>query len=56
MGAGVTGGTSIVGTRINTAFSDQTATAVEAGDIKINGQDVGAIAAGADMEAVLKLR
>ncbi len=54
MGTGATSGTSIVGTRINTTFSDQTATAVEAGDIKINGQDVGAIAAGADMEAMLK--
>ena len=48
MGADATSGTSIVGARINTA------TAVQAGDIKINGQDVRAIAAGADMEAVLK--
>ena len=47
MGAGAAGGASIVGTRINTAA------AVHAGDIKINGQEVGAIAANTDMEAVL---
>ena len=47
MGAGAAGGASIVGARINTT------NAVHAGDIKINGQEVGAIAANADMEAVL---
>ena len=48
MGAGSAGGASIVGARINTT------NAVDAGDIKINGQEVGAIAASADIEAVLK--
>ena len=47
MGAGAAGGASIVGARINTA------NAIHAGDVKINGQEVGAIAANADMEAVL---
>ena len=48
MGAGATSGTSIVGARI--AFS---LPAIQAGDIKINGQDVGAIAQNSDIEAVL---
>lgn len=47
MGASAAGGAAIVGARINTTA------ATEAGDIKINGQEVGAIAASADMEAVL---
>ena len=47
MGAGAAGGASIVGARINTT------NAIHAGDVKINGQEVGAIAANADMEAVL---
>ena len=42
------GGESIVGARIDTT------NAVHAGDIKINGQEVGAIAASADMEKVLE--
>ena len=48
MGAGASGGASIVGARIDTT------SAVHAGDIKINGQEVGAIAASADMEKVLE--
>ena len=48
MGAGAAGGASIVGARIDTS------SAVHAGDIKINGQEVGAIAASADMEKVLE--
>jgi len=48
MGAGAAGGASIVGARIDTS------SAVHAGDIKINGQEVGAIAANADMEKVLE--
>ena len=48
MGTGAASGDSIVGARINTAA------AIAAGDIKINGQDVGAIAASADMEKVLE--
>ena len=48
MGAGAAGGASIVGARIDTT------SAVHAGDIKINGQEVGAIAAAADMEKVLE--
>ena len=47
MGASAAGGESIVGARINTAA------AIAAGDVLINGQEVGAIAASADMEAVL---
>ena len=48
MGATSGGGESIVGARMDTT------NAVHAGDIKINGQEVGAIAAGADMEKVLQ--
>ena len=48
MGASAAGGQSIVGARINTSA------AIAAGDIKINGQDVGAIDASADMEKVLE--
>ena len=53
MGASATSGTSIVGARIDPY------TAVQAGDIKINGQNVGAIAAsasgGGNMKAALTL-
>ena len=48
MGASSGGGESIVGARIDTT------NAVHAGDVKINGQEVGAIAASADMEKVLE--
>jgi len=48
MGSSSSGGNSIIGARIDTT------NAVVAGDIKINGQDVGAIAAAADMEKVLE--
>jgi len=48
MGSSSSGGNSVIGARIDTT------NAVVAGDIKINGQDVGAIAAAADMEKVLE--
>ena len=48
MGASSSGGEFMVGARIDTT------NAVHAGDILINGQEVGAIAAGADMEKVLE--
>ena len=50
MGADATSGTSIVGARKSNYLSN----AVQAGDIRINGQDVGAIAVNAEMEDVLK--
>ena len=58
--SGHNSGQSIVGTRLGTypivSGSSRALIArdIQAGDIKINGQDVGAIAAGADMEDVLK--
>ena len=45
----------LVGQRLGVATDDYLVDlAIQEGDIKINGQDVGAIADGADMEAVLK--
>ena len=45
----------LVGQRLGVAADDYLVDrAIQEGDIKINGQDVGAIADGADMEAVLK--
>jgi len=49
MGASASGGESLVGAR----YSSPTAE-IAAGDIKINGQDVGKIAASADMEKALE--
>ncbi len=57
MGSSSTGGTSIVGQRVAIAAGGGDmllSTAIDEGDIKINGQDVGAIADNASMEAVLK--
>lgn len=48
LGSGTGVANSLVSQRVDTA------TAVDKGDIMINGQQVGAIAAGADMEAVIK--
>ena len=44
----------LVGQRIAVDSDGLTSTAIDEGDIKINGQDVGAIAADSDMEALLK--
>ena len=57
MGASSAGGTSLVGQRIGVAAAGGDLLlngAIGEGDIKINGQDVGAIADNADMEAILK--
>ena len=54
MGSTSTGGNSIVGQRLTVASDGLTSTAIDEGDIKINGQDVGAIAVDSDMETILK--
>ena len=54
MGQSGTGGSSLVGQRIGVATDGWTDLAIQEGDIKINGQDVGAIAADKDMEVILK--
>ena len=55
LGLGATvGATSITGTRIGGSTAGAIGTTIAAGDIKINGQAVGAIDTSDDMEAVLK--
>ena len=57
MGSSSTGGTSIVGQRVAVAAAggDMLLNAgIDEGDIKINGQDVGAIAADSSMEDIMK--
>ena len=54
MGSSSTGGSSIVGQRVTVASDMLLTTAIDEGDIKINGQDVGAIADNASMEDILK--
>ena len=44
MGSSNTGGSSVVGQRLSVASDGWTTAAIDEGDIKINGQDVGAIA------------
>ena len=54
LGLGATvGATSITGTRVG-GTAAALGTTIAAGDVKINGQDVGAIATSDDMEAILK--
>lgn len=50
---GSVGATSITGARISGSSLGSNA-AIAAGDVRINGQDVGAIASGDDMETILK--
>ena len=53
MGASAAGGQAIVGGRIDTSSTLVGSGGIAAGDIKINGQDVGAIAQDDDIEKVL---
>ena len=54
MGSSSTGGSAIIGQRVTVASDMLLTTAIGEGDIKINGQDVGAIAADASMKDILK--